>query len=158
MSADMKNKRLIQFFGNGLALTAGLALSATLWAAPPKLPPLKPKPYPLDKCLVSGEKLGQMGKPVVKVYEGREFQFCCRGCVKKFEQDPQSFVARHDAAWKKVKPYPLTTCIVSGDKLGEMGKPVGFVFKGQEIRLCCPGCRKAFDKNPDRFLKKLPGS
>jgi len=40
----------------------------------------------------------------------------------------------------------LTTCPVSGDKLGEMGKPLIFVYQGQEIKLCCGGCKKDFDK------------
>ncbi|WP_035608018.1 hypothetical protein [Haloferula sp. BvORR071] len=55
----------------------------------------------------------------------------------------------------KVKPYKPDTCIVSGDKLGEMGKPVSFEYKGQEIKLCCKDCRKDFDKDPAKYLKKL---
>ena len=54
-----------------------------------------------------------------------------------------------------VKPYPLKTCIVSGEKLGEMGEPVVFVHEGQEIKLCCKNCRKDFDKEPDKYLSKL---
>ena len=42
----------------------------------------------------------------------------------------------------KAKPYPLKTCIVSDEKLGEMGKPYIFVHEGQEIKLCCKGCQK----------------
>lgn len=58
---------------------------------------------------------------------------------------------------KKVaaKPYALETCIVSDDKLGEMGKPVVFTYKGREIKLCCKDCRKDFDKDPAKYLKKL---
>ncbi|HUA38853.1 MAG TPA: hypothetical protein VMA35_10720, partial [Candidatus Sulfopaludibacter sp.] len=48
----------------------------------------------------------------------------------------------------KPKPDMLTTCPVSGDKLGEMGKPYVFVYKGQEVKLCCPNCKKDFDKDP----------
>ena len=55
----------------------------------------------------------------------------------------------------QAKPYPLETCIVSGEKLGEMGKPFTFVYKDQEIKLCCKGCKKDFDKDPEKFLKKL---
>lgn len=55
-----------------------------------------------------------------------------------------------------VKPYPLKTCIVSDDKLGEMGKPVVFVHKGQEIKLCCKECKADFDKKPSKYLKKIP--
>jgi hypothetical protein len=55
----------------------------------------------------------------------------------------------------KAKPYPLKTCIVSGDKLGEMGKPIVFVYQHREIKLCCKDCRKDFDLDPDKYLKKL---
>ncbi len=55
----------------------------------------------------------------------------------------------------KVKRYPLETCIVSGDKLGAMGKPVRFATQGREIILCCQDCRKDFDKEPARYLKLL---
>lgn len=55
----------------------------------------------------------------------------------------------------KVKPYKLETCIVSDEKLGKMGDPVVFEHEGQEIKLCCKKCRKTFDKDPAKYLKKL---
>ncbi len=56
----------------------------------------------------------------------------------------------------KAKPYPLDTCIVSGEKLGgDMGKPYVFDYKGQEIKMCCPSCKKDFDKDPAKYLKKM---
>ena len=51
--------------------------------------------------------------------------------------------------------YPLGTCVVSGEKLGAMGKPHVFVYEGTEVRLCCPQCKAAFDKNPAKYLAKL---
>ena len=54
-----------------------------------------------------------------------------------------------------VKPYPLKYCLVSGEKIGEMGKPVTTNYMGQEIKFCCKGCVKDFQKDPDKFLKKL---
>jgi YHS domain-containing protein len=58
---------------------------------------------------------------------------------------------------KKTPPTPdkLTTCPVSGDKLGEMGKPYVFEYKGREVKLCCPDCKKDFDKNPAKYMKKI---
>ncbi len=56
----------------------------------------------------------------------------------------------------KPKPYPLDTCLVSGEKLsGEHGKPFVFVHEGQEIKLCCKSCQKDFKKDPAKYLKKL---
>lgn len=55
----------------------------------------------------------------------------------------------------KPKPYPLQTCVVSGEKLGEMGDPYVIEYKGQEIKFCCKGCLKDFNKDPDQYIKKL---
>ena len=56
---------------------------------------------------------------------------------------------------EEAKPYKPDTCIVSDEKLGEMGKPYVFVHEGQEIKLCCKSCKKKFDKDPAKYLKKL---
>ena len=53
------------------------------------------------------------------------------------------------------KPYPLKTCLVSGEELGKMGEPYRFSYKGQEIKLCCKSCEKDFNKEPDKYLQKL---
>jgi len=60
--------------------------------------------------------------------------------------------------------YPLTTCVVSGEKLGgDMGAPVIYIYKdpkikndpGREFRFCCPNCLKDFKKDPAKYLKKI---
>jgi len=55
----------------------------------------------------------------------------------------------------KTTPDLLTTCPVSGDKLGEMGKPFTFTYKDQEVKLCCKSCKKDFDKNPEKYIAKI---
>ncbi len=60
-----------------------------------------------------------------------------------------------EAAKPKPKPYTLDTCIVSGDKLGSMGEAVVFVRENRELKVCCKGCIKDFDKDPAKFLKKV---
>lgn len=60
-------------------------------------PNAKVTPYPLDVCIVSGEKLDSMGAPIVKVYDSREVRFCCPGCVKKFETNKAGYLAKLDA-------------------------------------------------------------
>jgi YHS domain-containing protein len=53
-------------------------------------------------------------------------------------------------------PDLLKTCPVSGEKLGgDMGKPYVFSYKGQEVKLCCPSCKKDFDKDPNKYLKLI---
>jgi len=56
--------------------------------------PVHAAPYPLTTCVVSGEKLDEMGKPVVINYQGTEVHFCCQSCVKKFNADPAKYLAK----------------------------------------------------------------
>ena len=56
---------------------------------------------------------------------------------------------------EKAKPYPLKTCIVTDEKLGEMGPPHVFTHEGQEVKLCCKSCMKDFKKDPAKYLKKV---
>jgi len=62
------------------------------------------KDYPLDVCVVSGEKLGSMGKPAVLTHEGREVRFCCPACIPKFKEDPAKYIKKLDEAEKNQKP------------------------------------------------------
>ncbi len=49
---------------------------------------------PAEKCIVSGETLGEMGKPVEYAYQGKTLKFCCKSCVPKFEKDPAKYLAK----------------------------------------------------------------
>ena len=55
----------------------------------------------------------------------------------------------------EVKPYPLDTCLVSGEELGSMGDAYVFVHKGQEIKMCCKKCLKKFNADPDKYISML---
>ena len=61
------------------------------------------KPYPLEKCVVSGEKLGEMGKPYVFTHEGREIKLCCKSCLKDFKKEPAKYVKKIEEAEAKAK-------------------------------------------------------
>ena len=49
--------------------------------------------YPLTTCVVSGEELGGMGEPHVIVHEGTTVKFCCKSCLKDFNEDPAKYIA-----------------------------------------------------------------
>jgi YHS domain-containing protein len=51
-------------------------------------------PYPLDTCLVSGERLGAMGTPPEIVYQGQQIKFCCKNCIPDFEKEPEKFLSK----------------------------------------------------------------
>jgi len=54
-----------------------------------------------------------------------------------------------------VKPYPLDHCIVCGMLVKGRTDAYSFVYKGQEIKLCDQSEKEEFDKNPDKYLKKI---
>ena len=83
------------------SLVAGILLTGGLLPLAALADNAKADTYPLKTCVVSGEKLGgEMGKPYIYTYEGREIHFCCKGCVKDFKADPAKFLKKLDAAQK----------------------------------------------------------
>lgn len=65
----------------------------------------KTKPYPLDTCAVTDEKIGADPgmKPYTFVHEGREIKLCCKSCLKGFKKDTAKIIAKIEAAEKKAK-------------------------------------------------------
>jgi len=81
-----------------LVLLFSVFLTLPVIAADPL--PAKPN-YPLTTCVVSGDQLGEMGKPVVINYQGTDVQICCKECVASFQKDPAKYLARLKAAQPK---------------------------------------------------------
>lgn len=44
------------------------------------------------------------------------------------------------------------TCPVTGEELGSMGPPVPVTVAGRTIQVCCAGCRRPVEKNPQKYL------
>lgn len=115
--------------------------------------------YPLDTCIVTHEPLKRKGKDAAYelVYKNRLFRLCCKDCAKKVEKDPSKYAEELDKAIRKEqgKNYPLTTCPVTGEKLGSMGEPVERIVANRLIRFCCKGCFKKFDADPAKYIAKV---
>ncbi len=62
---------------------------------------LKPKPYPLQTCIVTDEKLDKDAH--VFVYMGQELKTCCKGCKDDFDVDPKKFLKKLEPKPKKAK-------------------------------------------------------
>ncbi len=100
--------------GAALVTTASIAFAeaksgaccktATPMADPAK-PDAKAKPYPLDTCIVSDEKLGADAsmKPYVFTHKGQEIKLCCKSCLKKFDKDPAQYLKKLAGAGKTDK-------------------------------------------------------
>lgn len=56
---------------------------------------------------------------------------------------------------KTPKPYPLDTCLVTGDAFGPKVRGLSMIHEGREIRFCCGECKWTFLEEPEVYLKKL---
>ncbi len=91
-------------------------------------------------CPVSGEVLGLEGEPVKFTYLGKEYEFCCAGCVKKFKAEPMNYIKTE------------LTCPVMGEPAS---KNVSTVVDGVKYYFCCEGCIAKFQKDPKKYLDKI---
>ena len=85
------------------------------------------------------------------------------GFILSVAMAPLALASEKSDKMDKLKAtYPLTTCPVSGEKLGSMGgydylykTKVNGVETERLVRFCCNGCVKEFNKNPDKYLKMI---
>jgi len=52
----------------------------------------------------------------------------------------------------------VSTCPVSGEKVGEMGPPVTIDYQGKKVSFCCDSCAAKFQKDPAKYQAKLPAT
>lgn len=111
--------------------------------------------YPLQKCVVSDEALGSMGDPIEYVNGTRLVRFCCKSCVKSFQKDPDSFMAKVDAALitQQMPSYPLDKCMLSDKPLGDDSENV--LYGTRLVRFCCSKCAGKFAQEPTKYLVQL---
>jgi len=91
----------ITHLNTAIVIAAFLVTASVARAADNKSEKLKP--YSLETCVVSGEKLGEMGKPFVYQHEGREIKFCCKNCLKDFKKDTAKYIKKIEEAEAKAK-------------------------------------------------------
>jgi YHS domain-containing protein len=99
------------------------------------------------------------GKPVSKdhmVSVGEtKIGFCCEKCEGKYEKasdEDKLKMLFSKAAFDKGFTRQ-TNCPVSGKPID----PAHSVeYKGKKVYFCCPNCPAAFEKDPEKYLDKLP--
>lgn len=87
-------------------------------------------------CPVSGEAIGE-GQGVKFGYYGKDYTFCCDGCVAKFKKEPMNYIKEE------------LTCPVMGEKIES--KDVFVMHEGTKYYLCCKSCNKKFESDPDKY-------
>jgi YHS domain-containing protein len=81
-------------------------------------------------------------------YNGKDYNFCCNGCVRVFMDDPEKYLLE------------LNNIVVCLTCLGEkpIQSSVSLDCKTNEFHFCrCPHCTEEFRKNPQYFIKRYSG-
>ena len=71
------------------------------------------------------------------------------------EKEIQEQLAKLDPAERAAVEAQRWCAISNGERLGEMGPPVKITLKGQAVYLCCKGCQKRAEADPDKTLAKV---
>ena len=72
--------------------------------------------------------------------------------VSAFAADPSASPSASAAPSAQTSDKAVNTvCPVSGDTVGDVGKPVYAQYQGKTIAFCCKDCLKKFNKNPDKY-------
>src|ERR1041384_7296357 len=100
----MKNQNPLSL--HALSCVAVLLFSSAGYAADKAAPApsdAAKSAYPLQTCIVSGDKLepNSMGGPVDFIYRqagkpDRLIRFCCKDCIADFEKDPAKYLKKLD--------------------------------------------------------------
>jgi YHS domain-containing protein len=114
------------------------------------------------KCPVMNTPLGKMGRPLKVRVGGREIFICCKGCTILLKKNPAKYLAMIPA------PLPIKAtktdgaliarqrlCPVMDEPLNSMGGPWKIYAKGRPVFVCCKGCIKKIQTNPDFYLAKI---
>lgn len=114
-------------------------------------------------CPVSGKALGSMGAPSNVRIGDRDVFVCCADCTSTLKADPQKYLAKltHTGPVKATRADAAAVafqriCPVMNKPLDAMGGPWKFNVRGREVFVCCPGCTKAIEREPAKYLSMLP--
>jgi len=82
------------------------------------------------------------------ICEGKEYFFCCQGCVDLFNQEPSRYLKETEDL------VVCPTCLAEKP----LQQTVRMEIAGWEVFFCrCPHCSDAFQKKPDYYVKRLQG-
>jgi hypothetical protein len=114
--------------------------------------------YPMDTCVVAGERLGEDAVDVV--VKNTLVRLCCNNCARKVKANPAPFLKKLDIriTATQSKDYPLTTCVVSGEPLDEgdmAGKTFEVIVGNRLLKVCCKGCLRGLKKDPAAALEAV---
>lgn len=90
-------------------------------------------------CLVSGEPI-EAGKGINVSYLGKEYTFCCEGCVSEFKAASIKYTGG------------VATCPICNHDDGS--ESISTTYEGITYYFCANGCKEKFEKNPEKVLEQ----
>lgn len=111
----------------------------------------------LSGCGSSPTEQGNSGSPAASEDHGSHDH----GQHGDHAGDGQSDMEKMKAELAKLSPEDAASaekqhvCPVSGKMLGTMGAPQKIDVKGQDVWICCAGCKDPLLEKPDEYLAKL---
>jgi YHS domain-containing protein len=138
-------------------LVGGLVAAAVMAGAVAVIAADKAATKPQTTCPVTGTAIDPKTSPHVD-WQGQRIYFADQGAADSFRKDPEKVFAKIAAEGVTLENIQ-TTCPVSDENLedGDMGPPVAVSYKGRTIMFCCNMCPSKFEKDPAKYLAKLPG-
>ncbi len=104
-------------------------------------------------CPVSGNPVNADATTVA--YEGWDIGFCCAMCPSKWES--MRTASKVEFLEKHVPAAPINAECPIGKEPIDLGTPV-FMYKGNAIGTCCPGCSEPFmewsEADRDAYVEK----
>lgn len=108
----------------------------------------------LPNCPIMGEPINlAVSTPT---HDGPVF-FCCKGCIDKYEENPEKYAKGVKAQRKYLEAQTKVqvTCPVSMEPVKE---DVFVEVDGTKVGFCCEGCAGKYKKNPGKYAAALTNS
>lgn len=126
-------------------------------------------------CPVMDQPLGGHGAPIKVLIDGRPIFVCCKGCIEKVARDPGPYfeklakiaptnrqgppqrqvVATWAAEADRANVQAQAVCPVMDQPLGDHGTPIKMQINDRSVFVCCQGCVRKVEQNPDYYLQKV---
>lgn len=128
----------------GVVLACAMVMAEDAKKDETKTTELKPQ----TTCPVMG---GTIDKSIYVDYDGKRIYLCCPACIDAMTKDPAKYVKQLESEGVKLDKIQ-TACPISGE---EIDKKMFADYNGKRVYFCCAACVQSFNKEPDKYIKKL---
>lgn len=159
--SEAENGREIKFCCGGCAARFASDPSAFLPRLNAEIVKAELPLYPDVNCPVMTEESmpsatgPEAGEAKHVVHRNRLVRLCCSKCVRRFNRSPEKYLETLDGmiVAQGSKNYPLTSCPVSGEPLGDGA--VDVIAANRLVRVCCRACAGKVEADPMKYAEMV---